>query len=133
MLVRTVAKILDFIVIAAAAEILPKAGFYAGMVYLLIGDGLFDGRSLGKKLVGLRVVSAVTLRPCTFRDSILRNSILGVGYLFSKVLWFGWIFIMLVAAFEFIDFVVPISVIRQRTACGLATKLQKRLCLTALR
>ena len=102
LLVRTVAKILDFIVIAAAAEILPKAGFYAGMVYLLIGDGLFDGRSLGKKLVGLRVVSAVTLRPCTFRDSILRNSIFGVGYLFSKVLWFGWIFIMLVAAFEFI-------------------------------
>ena len=102
LLVRTVAKILDFIVIAAAAEILPKAGFYAGMVYLLIGDGLFDGRSLGKKLVALRVVSAVTLRPCTFRDSILRNSIFGVGYLFSKVLWFGWIFIMLVAAFEFI-------------------------------
>jgi len=102
LLVRTVAKILDFIVIAAAAEILPKAGFYAGMVYLLIGDGLFDGRSLGKKLVGLSVVSAVTLRPCTFRDSILRNSILGVGYFFSKVLWFGWIFIMIVAAFEFI-------------------------------
>jgi len=102
LLVRTVAKILDFVLIAAAAEIVPKAGFYAGMVYLLIGDGLFDGRSLGKKLVGLRVVSAGTLNPCTFRDSILRNSIFGVGYLFSKALWFGWIFVMLAAAFEFI-------------------------------
>jgi uncharacterized RDD family membrane protein YckC len=31
-----------------------------------------------------------------------RNSILGVGYLLSKILWFGWIFILIVAAFEFI-------------------------------
>ena len=102
LLVRTVAKILDFIIVATAAEIVPKAGFYAGLAYLLIGDGFFDGRSLGKKLVGVRVVSAGTLRPCTFRDSILRNSIFGVGYLLSRVLWFGWIFILLVSAFEFI-------------------------------
>lgn len=102
LLVRTVAKILDFIVIAAAAEILPKAGFYAGMVYLLIGDGLFDGRSLGKKLIGLRVVSADTNTPCTFRDSILRNSILCIGFIFYKILWFGWIFIVLISIFEFI-------------------------------
>ena len=102
LLSRTVAKLLDFILIAAAAEIVPKAGFYAGLTYLLIGDGLFDGRSLGKKLVGIRIVSAETHEPCSFRDSILRNSILGVGYLLSKILWFGWIFILIVAAFEFI-------------------------------
>ena len=102
LLVRTVAKILDFIIVATVAEIVPKAGFYAGLAYLLIGDGLFNGRSLGKKLVGLRVVSAGTLSPCTLRDSILRNSIFGVGYLLSRVLWFGWIFILLVSAFEFI-------------------------------
>jgi uncharacterized RDD family membrane protein YckC len=102
LLVRTVAKILDFIIVAAAAEIVPKAGFYAGLAYLLIGDGLFDGRSLGKKLVGLRVISAVSQKPCTIRDSIIRNSIFGVGYLFSRAIWFGWIFVLLVSAFEFI-------------------------------
>lgn len=102
LLVRTVAKILDFIIIAAAVEIVPKAGFFAGLAYLLIGDGLFDGRSLGKKLIGLKVVSADTQKPCTFRDSILRNSILGVGFLFYNILWFGWIFLVIVAVFEFI-------------------------------
>jgi uncharacterized RDD family membrane protein YckC len=102
LLVRTVAKILDFIIIAAAAEIVPKAGFYAGLAYLLIGDGLFGGKSLGKKLVGLRVISAVSRKPCTIRDSIIRNSIFGAGYLFSRVLWFGWIFVLLVLVFEFI-------------------------------
>jgi len=65
LLLRTVAKILDFIIIAAAVEVIPKAGFFAGIAYLLIGDGFFDGRSLGKKLIGLRVVSADTNTPCT--------------------------------------------------------------------
>jgi uncharacterized RDD family membrane protein YckC len=102
LLVRTVAKILDFIIVAAAAEVVPKAGFYAGLAYLLIGDGLFGGRSLGKRLVGLRVISAVSQKPCTIRDSIMRNSIFGIGYLFSAFLWFGWIFVLLVSAFEFI-------------------------------
>jgi len=102
LLVRTVAKILDFIIIAAAAEVVPKAGFFGGLAYLLIADGLFDGRSLGKKLIGLRVVSADTLKPCTFKDSILRNSIFGIAYLISKILWFGWIFILAAAALEFI-------------------------------
>ena len=102
LLVRTVAKILDFIIVATAAEIIPKAGFYAGLAYLLIGDGFFDGRSLGKKLVGVRVVSAGTLRPCTFRDSILRNSTFGIGFLFYKMLWFGWIFFIIIAVFEYL-------------------------------
>ena len=102
LLVRTIAKILDFIVIAAAVELVPKAGFYAGLAYLLIGDGLFDGRSLGKKLVGLRVVSSNSFKPCTFRDSILRNSVFGIGFLFYKILWLGWIFVAIVSAFEFV-------------------------------
>jgi uncharacterized RDD family membrane protein YckC len=102
LIVRTVAKILDFIIIAAAAELVPKAGFFAGLAYLLIGDGLFDGRSLGKKLIGLKVVSANTHTPCTFRDSILRNSTFGIGYLLYKIFWFGWIFILIVTVFEFI-------------------------------
>jgi uncharacterized RDD family membrane protein YckC len=102
LLVRSVAKILDFIIIAAAIEILPSAGFFAGLTYLLVGDGLFGGRSLGKKLIGLRVISSETYKPCSFKDSILRNSTLGIGYLFYKVLWIGWIFILVAAAFEFI-------------------------------
>ncbi|MBM4137081.1 MAG: RDD family protein [Nitrospira sp.] len=102
LLLRTVAKILDYIIIAAVAEMVPKAGFFAGLVYLLIGDGLFEGRSLGKKLIGLRVVSADTNKPCTFRDSILRNSPLGVGYLLYRIPWIGWIFILLVSVVEFI-------------------------------
>jgi len=102
LLLRAIAKTLDFIIIAAVGEVIPKAGFFAGLAYLLIGDGLFDGRSLGKKLIGLRVVSADTNEPCSFRGSILRNSIFGIGYLLYKIPWLGWIFIVIGIVFEFI-------------------------------
>jgi uncharacterized RDD family membrane protein YckC len=102
LLLRIIAKILDFIIIVAVTEVIPKAGFFAGLAYLLIGDGLFDGRSLGKKLIGLKVISADTNKPCSFKDSILRNSTFAIGYLLYKIPWFGWIFIVIVSVFEFI-------------------------------
>jgi uncharacterized RDD family membrane protein YckC len=104
LLIRTVAKILDFIIIFAAIEndFVPKAGFFAGIAYLLLGDALFDGRSIGKKLMGLRVVTADTQTPCTFKSSILRNSTLCIGFLFIKIAWVGLIAVAIVSIFEFI-------------------------------
>lgn len=106
LLLRTAAKILDFILIAAVIEIIPRAGYFAGLAYLLLGDGLFDGRSIGKKLIRLRVVSAENSSPCTFKDSILRNSTFAAGYLLLIVPWIGWILgwivLSLIIATEFI-------------------------------
>lgn len=102
LLVRTVARILDFIIVAAIIETIPRVGFFAGLAYLLIADGFFDGRSLGKKLIGLRVVMADTKQSCSFRESILRNSTFGIGFLFYKLPLIGLIVISLVALFEFV-------------------------------
>ena len=102
LLLRIAAKVLDFILIAAVIEIIPRAGFFAGLAYLLLSDALFDGRSLGKRLVRLQVISSETRQPCSFRDSILRNSTFGLGYLLSLIPWIGWLFIAIVAAGEFV-------------------------------
>ncbi len=102
LLLRSAAKTIDLIIVAAAAEIVTRVGFFAGLAYLLIGDGLFDGKSLGKKLVGLRVVSSVTNNACSIRESILRNLLLGIGVLLWKIPLIGWIFIVIILAFEFI-------------------------------
>jgi uncharacterized RDD family membrane protein YckC len=102
LLLRVISKVIDFIIIATAAQILPKVGYFAGLLYLLIGDGFFEGRSVGKRLVGLRVISANTDKPCTFKESILRNSVFGIGFLFYKIPWIGWIFITIVLVVEFI-------------------------------
>lgn len=102
LILRAFAKILDFILIAALAEIVPKAGFYAGLSYLLISDGLFNGRSIGKRLMGLNVVSVTTGSPCSMKESILRNAPLGAGLLLYKLPFIGWIFIVLVSVIEFL-------------------------------
>jgi uncharacterized RDD family membrane protein YckC len=102
LLLRTAAKILDFILIAAVMEIIPRAGSYAGLAYLLLGDGLFDGRSIGKKLIRLRVVSRIAGVSCNFKDSILRNSTFAAGYILLVVPWIGWIFFFSICLLEFI-------------------------------
>ena len=102
LLLRTAAKLIDFILVAAVIEILPRAGYFAGIAYLLLSDGFFDGRSIGKKLLKLKVVSEETQSPCTFRESILRNCPFALGYALMIAPWVGWIFILIVALFEFI-------------------------------
>jgi hypothetical protein len=100
LLLRAAAKILDLILIAAVIEVIPRAGFFAGLAYLLLGDGLFDGRSVGKKLIRLKVVSLEAHLPCTFRESLLRNSTLGLGYLLWLIPWIGWIALPVMTAVE---------------------------------
>ncbi len=56
--------------------------------YLLLADGLFNGRSIGKIITKTRVVVEVTGKPCGFFRSFVRNvalSVLGI---------FDWIFIL---------------------------------------
>lgn len=100
-LLRVVAKIIDFLIIFTAAEALNRAGWLAGLCYLLISDGLMDGRSIGKRLVGTRALGSQGA-PCTIKESILRNSTLAIGLLLWKVPFIGWIFPLLISAFELV-------------------------------
>jgi uncharacterized RDD family membrane protein YckC len=85
-LIRVIARIIDLIIAGALFEIVPKAGFFAGIAYLLIADGLFDGRSIGKKLIGLRVVLIGSGDICGYRESILRNFIFAISFLLFVIL-----------------------------------------------
>ena len=90
---------MDFIIIFAAAEALPKAGWLAGLAYLLAGDGFEGGRSIGKRLTGLRVASE-SGGACSIRDSMIRNSTLAVGFVLWKLPAVGWLLLTAVVAFE---------------------------------
>jgi uncharacterized RDD family membrane protein YckC len=87
---RVAAQFLDGIVAGAPAivafissAVLPRPSVVLillcalfGLLYTLFADGLEGGQSLGKRLVGIRVVSAETGRPCTFGQSFVRNLLL---------------------------------------------------------
>jgi len=92
---RIIAKTIDFLIVGALVEIIPKIGYFAGAIYLLIADGLFDGRSIGKKLIGLKVVHTQGNSACGFKESIIRNFPFVGGYILFGVLkeipLVGWI------------------------------------------
>lgn len=101
-LLRAVSKALDLLLIAAVWEILPKAGFYAGIFYILVSDGLFSGRSVAKKIIGLQVISLKTKSPCTMRDSIIRNLPIAAGIILIKVPLIGWIIFAAICILELV-------------------------------
>ncbi len=88
---RAVAGFVDLLIVIGLARLPDVIGFLAVSGYILIRDGLFDRRSIGKKLIGLRVVSSENRIPAaTYRESIIRNVPLVVAYLFFLIPYAGW-------------------------------------------
>ena len=101
LLLRAIAKSIDFIIIMAAIEALPQAGWLAGLIYLLISDGLMDGRSIGKRLAGLRVRTKDG-EICSIKGSVTRNSTLAVGLVLWKIPFIGWLLLAAVITLELV-------------------------------
>jgi uncharacterized RDD family membrane protein YckC len=102
---RLIARAIDLIIVVALYEIIPKVGYFAGITYLLIADGLFEGRSIGKILMGLKVVarnSGDTVAVCGIRESIFRNFPFAIGYIlfgiFKAIPVIGWIISFVIVA-----------------------------------
>ena len=88
---RAVAGFVDLLIIIGLARLPDIIGFLTVSGYILIRDGLFDRRSIGKKLIGLRVVSSENRLPAaTYRESIIRNVPLVAAYLFFLIPYAGW-------------------------------------------
>ncbi len=100
---RAVSRGMDLVIALAVAEALPRAGWVAAVLYILVADGISNGASVGKKLLGLRVLAA-SGDPCGIKDSIMRNLIFGLGILFWTVLHpiLGWPLLAAAIGVEFL-------------------------------
>ena len=78
---RASAKFIDVAFALILASVLSPIGPAVGLVYSLIADGLMDGRSIGKWLVGIKVIDITTNKPCSIHKSILRNIPFGFAIL----------------------------------------------------
>ncbi|QWR78615.1 RDD family protein [Candidatus Magnetomonas plexicatena] len=99
---RVVARVFDFLIVMMLMELVPRAGFYAALMYILIADGLFEGASVGKKLMGLKVASERSDTGAIVRGSILRNLTLAVALVLWRIPLLGWFFFIGILAVEFI-------------------------------
>jgi len=96
---RFVARIIDLIIAAAFSMLLYPVGFFAGLTYILIADGFFDGRSLGKKLINLRTIKSDG-ELCSYKESVLRNMTIAGAYLFFFIPYVGWLFTLAIIVVE---------------------------------
>jgi uncharacterized RDD family membrane protein YckC len=89
------------LLIIGLARLPDVIGFLSAAGYILIRDGLFDRRSVGKKLIGLRVLSLEGSGPsATYRDSIIRNVPIVLAYFLFLIPYAGWILCPLALGME---------------------------------
>jgi hypothetical protein len=87
---RFIAKSLDVLIVLGVGELAPPYGFWIALWYVLVADG-FSGRSIGKRLIGLQVWVPELHAPAGFKDSIVRNVPLAVGYVAFQIPYVGWL------------------------------------------
>jgi uncharacterized RDD family membrane protein YckC len=90
--IRAIACLIDLLIIIGLARLPDVFGYMTATGYILIRDGLLDRRSIGKRLIGLRVVSSEDSGPvASWRESIIRNVPLVVAYFLFLIPYAGWV------------------------------------------
>jgi uncharacterized RDD family membrane protein YckC len=79
----------------ALSLVLPPLGVLVGLVYLAVADGIQNGQSLGKMVVGLEVVDEEG-NPCDIKASIYRNIPFVLFFFFPVLHVLGLILLVLV-------------------------------------
>lgn len=71
---RVYAWLIDFLIVLGLVILFKRwLGGFVATAYWLLRDGLFEGQSIGKRLMGVQVVMAQGGAPCTLSVSFLRN------------------------------------------------------------
>jgi uncharacterized RDD family membrane protein YckC len=90
-LMRVLAKAIDFFLAFLLCVVLYPFGVLLSIGYLCIADSLNQGESVGKKLMGFKVLCLKEGKPCSFKASTVRNLPFTVPLLFLLVPVWGWL------------------------------------------
>ena len=94
---RLIAKAIDLFIVLALSLLLYPLGLIIACVYVAIADSLNGGQSLGKKFMGFSVISLIDGKPCSRKQSLIRNLPILVPLSFCVLSFWGWIFAAVLA------------------------------------
>jgi uncharacterized RDD family membrane protein YckC len=70
---RIAAWLIDLVLVFGIGSLLSEIGWVASAAYWLLRDGLFEGQSIGKRVMELSVTTGPDRAPCTYPASAIRN------------------------------------------------------------
>jgi uncharacterized RDD family membrane protein YckC len=88
---RLLAKAIDCFLAFLLCIVLYPFGVLLSIGYLSIADSLNQGESVGKKLMGFKVLSLKDGEACSLKASIIRNLPFTIPLLFLLIPFWGWI------------------------------------------
>ncbi len=107
---RAIAAVIDFVIASVLSQI-PFVGWFAGVGYILVRDGLdlefIDRQSVGKKLMGLKTVR-LNGEKMDVSVSIRRNWMFALGTLASLVVWIPVLGFLTVLAMALLSFLIGV-------------------------
>lgn len=89
---RLIAKAIDLFIVLALSMLLYPVGIILACVYISIADSLNQGQSFGKRFMGFSVISLVDGKPCSRKQSFIRNLPIFIPLVFMIIPFWGWIF-----------------------------------------
>jgi len=93
---RLIAKAIDLFIVLILSIFVYPLGIILSVAYIAISDSLQNGQSVGKKFMGFAVVSLEDGKPCTVKQSAIRNLPIIIPLAIAIVPIWGWIFSFLI-------------------------------------
>jgi uncharacterized RDD family membrane protein YckC len=89
---RLIAKLIDLGLVLLGAIFYYPMGLILGIIYIALSDSLYEGQSIGKRLMGFGVISLIDGSACSAWQSFIRNLPFTVPLFFLVFPFWGWIF-----------------------------------------
>jgi len=85
------AKFIDLFIVLLLSILFFPLGILIAFFYLAICDSLQGGQSVGKKIIGFKVISLKDGSPCLPKQSFIRNLPILIPLAFALIPFWGWI------------------------------------------
>lgn len=89
---RLIAKAIDLFIVLILSMLFYPFGLILTLVYMSLADSLYGGQSVGKKIMGFAVISLEDGKPCTVKQSFIRNLPILIPMAFAIIPPWGIIF-----------------------------------------
>ena len=93
---RMIAKCIDLFIVLILSIFFYPIGIFLAVIYMAVADSLQNGQSVGKKFMGFAVISLEDGKPCSVKQSAIRNLPIIIPLLMAIVPLWGWILSILV-------------------------------------